>query len=115
MSQATNIGNALLRQRETYITQLGTDVTLPNGTTRRAIVKPSAGQLIGSTRTDESGNSKEATIFVFGGSAWGVITENMRLTIGAGSNLRSFHVGDPLHPKWQQGIVTELMVAAWPD
>lgn len=109
-----NIGMALARQRERFVAVQGTAVTLPNGTLWNAIVHHSDHELLRSLRDDGDAPEKRPVVFVFGGSAWGAVTEGAKLTVGSGNMVRSFIAGDPLHPKWRQGIITEVAVVAFP-
>ena len=110
----SNIGTALARQRERFVAVQGTAVTLPDGSIRPAMVHHSDHELLRSLRDDSDAPEKRPVVFVFGGSAWGAVTEGAKLTIGSGNMARSFIVGDPLHPKWRQGIITEVAVVAFP-
>ena len=109
-----NVGVALARQRENFVAKQGTAVTLPGGSIRPAMVHHSDHELLRSLRDDGDAPEKRPVVFVFGGSAWGAVTEGAKLTVGSGNMVRSFIVGDPLHPKWRQGIITEVAVVAFP-
>ena len=111
----TDIGTSLARAREDFVAAQGSSVTLPSGAVLKAMIHHSDHDLLRSVRSEESGPEKRPVVLVFGGSAWGRVTQGMRVSIGTGGMLRTFIVGDPLHPKWRQDIVTELAVVAVPD
>lgn len=109
-----NLGSNLARQRETFIAGNGTDVTLPDGTTRKALIEHESTEFLRQLPTEDGTSDKTPVVFKLGGSAWGVVTEGMRLVVGSGAMARPFRVAKPLHPKWRQGVVTELAVVAYP-
>lgn len=110
-----NIGNNLARQRERFIQRQGSDVQMPDGTTRKAMIHHSDHDLLRNDRSEGDGPEKVPLVLVFGGSTWGHVLENSKVTIGVGAMQRDFIVATPLHPKWRQTVVTELAVVAFPD
>ena len=109
------IGLALARQRDAFVQKHGSAVTLPSGAVLKALVKHGDHDLLRSIRSDGDAPEKRPIVLVFGPGAWGVVTEGAKVSIGAGGMLRTFIVADPLHPKWRQDVVTELVALAFPD
>lgn len=106
----------------------GVDVTLPGGALLKAIIHENDHELLRALRDDEQGSEKRPVVFVFAGTAWGVIGEGMRLSVGGDVTLpaagggtktvsmaRGYVVAAPLHPKWLTDTVTELAVVGTPD
>lgn len=102
----------------------GTIVTLTGGKTLKAIIHADDHALIAGLRNDGDAPEKPPVVFIFSGLAWGYVLEDMKVSIGEDVTLagaskpvamtRNFRVADPLHPKWNDGIVTELAVVAYP-
>lgn len=107
----------------------GTEVRLVSGAVLRAVIVHGDHQLIRELQAEQDSPEKRPVVFVFAGSAWGMVLEGMSLTVGGDVALpkdksgrsataamaRRFIVAAPLHPKWQNDVVTELAVAAYPD
>lgn len=112
----------------------GTDVRLAGGAVLRAVIVHGDHELIRELQAEQDSPEKRPVVFVFAGDAWGAVIEGMSLSVGgdvvlpgqpgqprsAGKDSkvameRRFIVAAPLHPKWQNDVVTELAVAAYPD
>lgn len=111
------------------IREEGTDVRLANGAVFRAVIVHGDHELIRDLQAEQDSPEKRPVVFVFAGDAWGAVTEGMSLTVGgdvalpkdaSGRNVtaamaRKFIVAAPLHPKWQNDVVTGMAVACYPD
>ena len=104
-----NEGQRLAKLFAADVAQRGVTVTLPNGTTAKALLVNNIRELSRFERIDGHEPEKKPFVWVFPGTMLGMISPGDDLTV-AGVKYRA---DTPIHPKWVGDVCVRLAVPSY--